>query len=118
MGHTTPQNVIDLSDHRPLDPILRVGDVVDFFNREDHRDIFDFIADALDLEDDEELESVTGIITRIDTVFPDNHPVAPGQSASVTFQIPIGESWHNVENISILHLARLVNETKTLRSGQ
>ena len=118
MGKTTAQNIIDLSSHRPLDPILRVGDVVDFFNREEHVDVFDFLASSLDLEDDEELESVTGIITRIDTVFPDNHPVAPSQAATVTLQIPIGEGWHSVENIPLLHLARLVNETKSLRSSQ
>ena len=102
------ENVIQLSDFREIDPLLRKGDIVKLVKMRE----FD---DGQEYPDPEDLEGLTGVVTGIEIVFGKDSD-CPGQAAYANVVVPLEEGWEELGAISIYHLRRVIGpDLHTLR---
>jgi hypothetical protein len=96
-------NVIRLCDRIKIDPVLRKGDTVRIV------DIDNLFPESW-IGDIEELEGAYAIVTEILMVLPDTHEFAPGQAAYINLAVPFEEEWHEIEDVSIEYIHRVIGD--------
>ena len=97
--------IINLRDTRPVDPILRKGDLI---RLELMKEFAEIEGDIESYEFYSSLEGVCGIVTGIDMILPPDHDEAPGQAMFVTVSFPYEDGWETISSISIFHLKRII----------
>ena len=97
--------IINLRDARPVDPVLRKGDLI---RLELMKEFAEIERDMESYEFYSSLEGVCGIVTGIDMILPLDHDEAPGQAMFVTVSFPYEDGWETISSISIFHLKRII----------
>jgi len=97
--------IINLRDARPVDPVLRKGDLIRLTRMQEFAELEGDI-ETYDLYSS--LEGVCGIVTGIDMILPPDHEDAPGQAMFVTVSVPCEEGWETIASISICHIRRII----------
>jgi hypothetical protein len=86
-------NVVFLSDHREISPILSRGDLVTI------------MSNGLD-----------GLVVGVTSIFgPDSN--APGQASTVDIAVPTDENWEVFEDVSIHEIRRIISKEYQLSRG-
>ena len=104
-GHRMGE-IINFYDARPLDPILKKGDLIRLVGMKEFAEIE---GDMASYEFYSSLEGVCGIVTGIDMILPPDHEDSPGQSMYVTVSIPYEEEWETISSVSICHIRRIIS---------
>ena len=99
--------IINISDYRGVDPILRKGDEVRIIAEyEIEVDDFGFGSQEYDLID---LQDRRGIVISVDCMYLDTDNF-PGQAEYITVAIPFEDGWETFPEIHISNVRRILSK--------
>ena len=113
-------NVVNIDDYRPPDPILRVGDVVRLVWMTHYIEQEEELQEQTDYDvavaDAEAYEGKLGVVTRICMIRPPSDRDAPGQAAYVDVRVihpSLSDEEEFLDAISTDHLRRIYGRTES-----